>query len=255
MHFKRLTHLFTVISALFLASCASVFLKTGSDASVVKIDSLAAPEDSLINALVLPYKLSLDSQMNEIIGYSERLIFKSNPEGLLNNLIADIVLNQTNKKNGELKNGIVAHIALLNNGGLRAPLPEGALTTRNIYEIMPFDNEIVILELKGEKVLEMFNFIAACKGLPLAGAVVGIKDDKAGKITINNVPLDLNKNYFITTSDYLANGGDKMSFFSNPVRKISINYLVRDAIIDYIKEQTALKKTIDAKLDNRIYFE
>lgn len=255
MHFNRLTHLLTVLSLLFLVSCSAVFFKSGNDASVIKIDSVAAPEDSLINAMILPYKMSLDSEMNEVIGYSERLIFKSNPEGLLNNLIADIVLSQTNKKNEELKNGMVANIALLNNGGLRAPLPEGALTTRHIFEIMPFDNEIVILELKGEKVLEMFNFIAASKGLPIAGAVIGIKDNKAGTVTVNNAPFDPKRNYFITTSDYLANGGDKMSFFANPIRKIFINYLVRDAIIDYIKGQTALKKTIDAKLDNRIYFE
>ena len=84
---------------------------------------------------------------------------------------------------------------------------------------------------------------------------MGIKDDKAVDILVNNMPFDESKNYCVVTSDYLANGGDKMSFFNDPIKKVNINYLVRDAIIFYIKEQNSKKKVIDSKLDKRIYFE
>jgi len=227
-----------------------------NEATVIKIDSASINyEDSALLAIINPYKSSLDSEMNEIIGYSERYLTKELPEGLLNNLIADIVLIEANKTIKEKGFDIKADISLLNNGGLRASIPSGAITTRNIFELMPFDNQLFVLELDGKSIRKLFDFVASSKGLPLAGAKMGIKDDKAADILVNNVPFDESKNYCVVTSDYLANGGDKMSFFNNPVKKVNINYLVRDAIIAYIKEQNKKGKVIDAKLDKRIYFE
>jgi len=213
-------------------------------------------EDSLIKAIISPYKLSLDSFMNDIIGYSEKHLFKANPEGLLNNLIADIVLYEANIRCTEMGKDIHVDMSLLNNGGLRAPIQAGTITVGNIYELMPFENLIVIIELSGKDTRQLFNFVAQQKGLPLAGATMSIqKDDSAGNIFIADKPFDENRTYFVATSDYLANGGDKMSFFSNPVSVLKTDYYVRDAIIHYIKEQTKNKKVIDSKLDKRIYFE
>ena len=89
----------------------------------------------------------------------------------------------------------------------------------------------------------------------MAGAKMGIKENAAADILVDNKPFDVTKNYYIVTSDYLASGGDKMTFFKDPIRKVNINYLVRDAIINYFREQNKMGKVIDSKLDKRIYFE
>ncbi len=254
---KVFIRIFFTVFICFYFSCTSINRQVKNEATVLKLDStVVLYEDSLINAIIKPYKLSLDSFMNEIIGYSERHLFKANPEGLLNNLIADIVLFEAEKKCIETGKTTKVDMALLNNGGLRAPIPEGAITVRHIYELMPFENEIVVLELSAKDTKELFRFVAQQKGVPLSGATMSIqKDDSAGNILITGKPIDENRTYFVATSDYLANGGDKMNFFSHPLQKINTNYFIRDAIIHYIKEQNKNKKVIDSKLDKRIYFE
>jgi len=253
---NRLLLLLAFISLLINTSCSVYFVPRSCEATVIKIDSTSISyEDSVIKAIIKPYKLSLDSEMNEIIGYSERYMDKGNPEGLLNNFVSDVILYEAQKRIKESNIDIKADISLLNNGGLRSSIPSGAITKRHIYELMPFDNEIVVIELSGEKTKELFDFVAMSKGLPMSGAKMAMKDNYADSILIDKKPFDLSKSYYVVTSDYLANGGDKMSFFTNPIKKVTINYLVRDAIINYIREQNKKAKVIDSKLDKRIYFE
>jgi len=253
---NRLLLLLAFISLFIHISCSVFYVPVNSEATVIKIDSTTAlKEDSTVKAMINPYKLSLDSAMNEIIGYSERYLGKGNPEGLLNNLTADIILSEAQKKVKENNIDIKADFSLLNNGGLRISIPSGAITMRNIFELMPFDNGIEILELSGEKTKELFDYVASNKGEPISGAKMGIKGTSASDILIDDKPFDVSKNYYVVTSDYLANGGDNMSFFSNPLKRVNINYLVRDAIINYIKDQNKKAKVIDSKLDKRIYFE
>jgi len=131
----------------------------------------------------------------------------------------------------------------------------GAVTLRNIYELMPFENEMVAVTINGSNAEKMFGFIAHKGGMPMAGAIMGIGADTVSKIIIGNVAFDKSKNYTVITSDYLALGGDEMSFFASPVSYHPLKLKMRDAIADYLREQTAKGKTITAQLDKRIYYE
>lgn len=248
--------LFVLIVSLSVFSCTSFQATQKIDTVVLKLDTtVSATEDSAFLSIISPYKQQIDGEMNEILGYADRPLKKGNPEGLLNNLVSDIILEETNKHLAEAKSDFRAQFSVLNNGGLRASLPEGALTTRHIYELMPFDNEIVVLKLTGKNCEALFNYIARQQGVPVAGIKMGIKDDKAVNVLINGEPFVMEKEYYMVTSDYLANGGDKMSFFAEPQMKLHTTYLVRDAIINFIKRQNATNKVIDSQLDKRIYFE
>ena len=145
---NRLLLLFAFIVLCTNISCTVFYVQNNNEATVIKVDSTSVLyEDSIMKSIIKPYKLSLDSVMNEIIGYSERYLDKGSPEGLLNNLISDIVLYEAQKKIKEDNIDVKADISLLNNGGLRVPIPSGAITTRHIYELMPFDNEMSFLIL------------------------------------------------------------------------------------------------------------
>jgi hypothetical protein len=65
---------------------------------------------------------------------------------------------------------------------------------------------------------------------------------------VQNKPFDKKKNYFVLTSDYLQKGGDQMDFFKNPLKLYALNYKIRDAIIDYLKEIDTLKATTDNRI-------
>lgn len=215
--------------------------------SVQMIDS----EDSAIASFINPYKIKLDSEMNEILAVAAIPLVKGQPESVLGNFVCDLVLSESAKQS-EVKKVVKPDICLMNNGGLRTSIPEGPITLSKIYELMPFENELVIVTLKGSRIKNMLDYIAAAEGMPVAGLRMEIVNGKPKNVTINGEPFDENRNYRVVTSDYLSAGGDKMYFFAEPVSTESLNLLVRDAIVRYLKEQHKQNKKIEPKKDGRI---
>jgi 2',3'-cyclic-nucleotide 2'-phosphodiesterase (5'-nucleotidase family) len=211
----------------------------------------ASPEDESIKALIDPYKSVLDNEMNEVLIISTSEAVKGQPESTLGKLIADITLWESNNilKKKDLP---LADIAMLNNGGLRTSLPSGKITVGKIFELMPFENEIVVLTITGEKALGLLNYIAKSNGQPLAGATLEIKDEKPENILIGGKPFDATKSYRVVTSDYLAGGGDKMRFFSEPLSYQVLNIKLRDAIINYMRAENKKGNSLNPKTDGRI---
>jgi 2',3'-cyclic-nucleotide 2'-phosphodiesterase (5'-nucleotidase family) len=248
--------LFIAISGIFVSCRVHYNINdNNTTATVLAIDSISVPsDDSASLAIIAPYKTSLQDQMNEVLGYSERGMSKDQPEGLLNNFIADLVLFMANKYYQPHDSSKI-NICLLNNGGLRGSIPKGAILMRSIFELVPFENRLVVLELSGSRAKEMFNYVAHENGMPIAGVQMGIKNEKAVNITINSVPFDTTGNYTVVTSDYLANGGDRYNFFMNPLKRTDLDQKVREAIVEYLKMLTGEGKTVDVKLDKRIYYE
>ncbi|HNW88386.1 MAG TPA: 5'-nucleotidase [Bacteroidales bacterium] len=250
--------LFAIIfSGIFLSSCSTYYLlqEEKTLCATIRVDTVNVPEiDSVCWKIIEPYKKQLDIQMNEVLGYSDQVLKKSLPEGLLNNFIADLVLKMANNHLKRL-NKDTADICLLNTGGLRNDLPMGSITMRNVFELMPFENEMFAVTINGKNAKKMFNFIAMKGGMPLSGAKMSIRSDSADFISVGNTVFDITKNYTIITSDYLALGGDDMTFFGSPVSFFPMSLKIRDVIIEYVKAETLKGKTISAQLDKRIYYE
>ena len=81
------------------------------------------------------------------------------------------------------------------------------------------------------------NIIKEKKPHPLSGMEIII--DKQGMIknvTVQGVPMDMNRTYYIATSDYLSGGGDNMEFFKKAVGSYDMDYKLRNLYIDYFKE-------------------
>lgn len=189
-------------------------------------------EDSLINVFIEPYKTSIESEMNEIISFTKSDLTKNKPVGNLGNFVTDLCLSYAE-----------ADICLMNNGGLRSSINKGNITVGMIYELMPFENELVIVELFKTDFFEMLLHIIEKGGEPISGVKV---------VATNNKILDYKPKFNfenkqkikILTSDYLA---DKKEFFKNK-EQIKIGIKLRDAIIKYCKNND----TIFSKVDDRI---
>ena len=198
-----------------------------------EIDSLN--NSSSLDSIISPYRDSMKELMDEVIGYSGSSFIKNGPESSLGNFVADVVFNNGLAFISQEKN-VPIHkvISLINFGGLRAPINEGIITVGNIYELMPFDNSIVILELSPDKVSEMLLYLYEKNGQPISNAKAKLSNDKK-EIYIKGAEYLFDVNLFVITSDYLADGGDKMNFFKNPVSKVDSGILIRDALIEYVK--------------------
>lgn len=205
--------------------------------------------DSQIVKMILPYKTTLDAKMNVVIGFAPEALIKKLPESNLGNFFSDALFIRAK----QIPNTDTAHlVAMFNSGGLRTSVPEGDVHVRNMFELMPFENELVLIPLKGSQLLLVLNAIADKGGAPLAGVRFKIANHKAEDIFIHQTALDTNFVYTIATSDYLANGGDKFFNVETPKTFTKTNLLLRDILIDYCKEQYKQNKPISGIIDGRI---
>jgi 2',3'-cyclic-nucleotide 2'-phosphodiesterase (5'-nucleotidase family) len=203
--------------------------------------------NSPLDTLYLPYKLQLDSQMNIVIGYLATPLELNQPESTLGNHISDIILKMSITYTKE-----EVDLAIINFGGLRITnLPTGDLTIEHAYKIMPFDNFLSTINLKGEVLQIFFNHMASLGGWPISGASYEINNKKAENILIQGKPFDNQKEYKVALSDYLINGGDNCSFLEN-IPYTNTEVLFRDAIIEYWKETKTKGELINVFLENRV---
>ncbi|MBA4240410.1 MAG: hypothetical protein C0448_06775 [Sphingobacteriaceae bacterium] len=206
--------------------------------------------DSSIYKAMLPYKKTHDEQMYAVIAKSEDALVKADVESTLGNFFCDAVIYETKKLLGKDSN--MVDVAIFNKGGLRNSLPKGNITIGNIFELMPFDNEVVLLKLSGTQFKDMCYKIVEKGGIPIGGMRLTMKGSTPTDITINGKAFDETKDYWVVTSDYLANGGDSYSFFKNAKERKIMNVLLRNVIINYCEDITKLDQTIKPKLDGRI---
>ena len=208
--------------------------------------------DTVLSKIIKPYREDIDKQMDRVIGYNMQELDSYFPESPLSNFVSDIIqeraLNYLKSNNSDT----LSLITLMNIRGLRASLPQGEISVRNIFEVMPFENQIVVLTLPGEDIEKLFKYISSTNGEGISGARIEIKEKKLKKLTIGGQPFDIDKNYFLATSDYLANGGDYFSMITNPVKREMIGCKIREAIIEYIEALSQEDQKVVCSIDGRV---
>jgi 2',3'-cyclic-nucleotide 2'-phosphodiesterase (5'-nucleotidase family) len=235
-----------IVLMFLLAGCAKQYVSTQYQYTKNQIES-KGEKDSKISAMISPYKDSLEKTMNNVVVVNEKAISKGQPESELGNLLADVLLQQANNCCNKQ-----VDVSILNNGGIRIPqLAAGKVTLGKIYEIMPFDNRLVLMDLSGKELKELFNAIAAAGGWPMSGARFTIANKKATEIFVGGVPLNENKTYTIGLSDYLTEGGDNLSMLKGkPITDSGKN--IREAFIDAFTAINKKGKKLTSSLDERI---
>ncbi len=253
---NRLKASFTLVLTLLLLTigCNHGYLERRVAGDLIRVDSASAPiPDPAIDSIISIYREKLMVQMNQVIARSPFAMHRASPEGLLNNFVADVVFEYAKSEN-KYHDGQPLDFCLLNYGGLRSSLPAGDITVGNVFELMPFDNTIVVITLTGKKTQELFKYLASeTNGMPISGLRMGIQEKSPVNIEINGQPFDPNRNYKVVTSDYLSLGGDRMTFFLEPVSYELLGMQIRDAILLHMKKQTLQGKEIFSKLDGRLY--
>lgn len=237
-----------MLAASLLLSCSSGYKLVKANRAAYVINKEVAADSTIIKAY-LPYKEQLDKEMNQVLGYSEVLMTKNNelPETLLSNFFSDAILQEALKYDPTIDFAMPS-----TKGGLRVDVPKGAIRLSNLFELMPFENELIAFTLKGPDVQQLLNFIAATNGQPVAGLRLKIVDKRPVDVFIKGKPFDPQQTYRVLTSDYVAGGGDNALGFKNPVEKKVLGLKVRDALINYVKEKQVAGQTINPKSDGRI---
>jgi 2',3'-cyclic-nucleotide 2'-phosphodiesterase (5'-nucleotidase family) len=207
-------------------------------------------EDRKIADFIKPYKDSIDKDLNTVLAYAPQTLDKNGQwQTTMGNLFADVVFSKGNPVFMKRENKSM-DIVLLNHGGIRSIIPKGDVTTRTAFEIMPFENSLVVIAMKGDAIMDMIHYIIAeKKPHPLAGMTFTItKNNEPTAIMIQGKPLDLDKTYYVGTNDYLSNGGDNMVFFKKGNAKYDLDYKLRNILIDYFKDVDTIPVITDTRI-------
>ena len=207
-------------------------------------------QDSSIIQLFTPYKKKMTKEITKSLSFSTKILERTdgNLQSTLGNLVADLSYKKANElfKN---KTGKTVDFSMSNYGGIRAAIMKGDVTVSNAFELMPFDNTLVVVELNYDKIKALFNyFVAKKRAHPLSKNIQLTIENDSYNVLINGKPIKKDRTYFVATSNYLQKGGDGMIFFSEPESLFDSNFLIRDAIVDYFES----KDTLRANLDDRV---
>ena len=242
------------LTLFFISSCGNKIL------TVTKIEGKQLPitanyeQVASIENFIKPYREHINNDLDSILAYCPITLDKKavNMQSTMGNFMSDVVLQFGNKVFQKRENKTI-DICLLNEGGIRAILPKGNVTARNGFEIMPFENNMVVIALRGKYIQDIIDyFITQKQAHPLSGLTFTIDKNKTAKnILVQGKPIVSDNIYYVGTNDYLANGGDNMNFFSKGEKTYDLDYKLRNILIDYFKSVD----TVTAKQDNRIIVE
>ncbi|MEH0156958.1 5'-nucleotidase C-terminal domain-containing protein [Limibacter armeniacum] len=238
---NKLKYLLIGLSIAFFANCKGPQALLKTSAETVAVSQQLKPDTTLEN-LVHTYKVELDKEMNQVITFAKTDLFKGKPEGKLGNLICDLSI-EIAEKHGAAP----IDLCIMNNGGFRAPIYQGDVTKRTVFELMPFDNSLMVATLSGDGMKEFLAYLCE-KPEAVSGLKMTIDNGSPVSVMINGQPFDPDKSYRVLTTDYLYNGGSRMYFFQKSTKTDDLGLLLRDAIMEYFVEAD----TISADIENRI---
>jgi 2',3'-cyclic-nucleotide 2'-phosphodiesterase (5'-nucleotidase family) len=235
------------LAGILLLSCHSAYQPTSVKyAGYGMSDQLK--KDASVQAMLKPYADTVSVKMSDVVGQLARKLTKKQVDGDLGHFMADGYLAMARAKFAP-----AADVAFMNSGGIRLPgLEAGTIRRGTIYELMPFDNTMEILELKGALLQQYLDHIVAKEGGGgVAGVTLTIRDKKATDVKVGGKPLDPAATYVMVNSDYVVNGGGGFMALRDLPRKRT-GYFLRDALLDYCEGLTRQGKKIDVLDEKRV---
>ena len=210
-------------------------------------------EDSIINIFIEPYTKQISgSDLNIRLAYSSKKYTKKDGElnSTLSNLFADATFKVCNPIYNKISNESI-DIVLLNMGGIRSIISKGEISKKTAFELMPFENKILMLKLRGDIIMEMVEYlIREKKSHPIYGLQIQLdKNYNLKNLNVNGNELDLNSFYNVATTDYLLKGGDNMVFFAKNSKTFDLKIKMRDVLIKYFQSID----TLVLKTDKRFF--
>ena len=232
------TNILVILVLSFLLSCCKE-----KDYKLERINSkMTAVDESIkanndIDSFISPFR----NHINKTLAYAPETYSKKdygNNQSLntaIGNFMADVVYHQSNPI-FKARTGKNIDAVLLNHGGIRSVISKGNISRRTAYQVMPFENSIVVVALKKEQIEILIRYLVTQKKAhPVSNLELQLnKDFSVHKLRLNKKALE-DKTYYIATSDYLLNGGD------------NINYKIRNSLIDYFIKIDTIFPRVDQR--------
>ena len=212
------------------------------------VDStMDAIQDTQYIAYMEPIRADLEAQLNEPIGYAPKDLEVHQPECSMLNWASDALFEMAQQLCPEQ-----VDMAVVNIGGMRCNWGAGDITFRHVFELMPFDNELVVLTMRGKEILALCDVFAHTGGQGVAGLRMSASNGtvKSAKIAGKNIMPEAY--YTLATSDYLSQGNDGMTPLKNHEAMWKSERKIRDLYMEYIQQVKTVEAQVDGRMDVRL---
>ncbi len=244
----RFTHFIFLLNFFIFLGCKQEKLHlTKIEGKQIQITDSLSPNPE-IDSFIKPFRNHIQKDLDSVLAYSVNTYSKT--DGDLNtaigNFMADAVYSEANPIFNS-RTGKNIDMVLLNHGGIRSILSKGNVTKRTAFQLMPFENSVVVVALKGSQIDSIVHYLKSRKRAhPISKLKLIVdKDFNVSEASINGESIDKNKTYHVATNDYLYKGGSNMTFFKNNDSLYVLNYKIRNALIDKFKKLDTINPVID----------
>ena len=171
--------------------------------------------------------------LKEVVGHSARAMenLRTNPDLPLGNLFADIL-----RETGSEYFKVPMDFAITNFGGIRVPMPEGAVTLEDISSMFPFKNYMCYVKMKGNNLTRLLEQLAGTQAFQaVSGCEVRVKAHQLESALVGGKPIDPKKIYHVTTIDFLLDGGDSINIGALAEDVKLTRVLLKDVMLNYVR--------------------
>ncbi|GAB4272411.1 MAG: hypothetical protein Kow0029_10960 [Candidatus Rifleibacteriota bacterium] len=213
---------------------------------IFPIDASKITPDQELVAEISRVEAKIDTLLDEVITFSEGNFSRSfNEESTIGNLITDCMKSVTG-----------TDIALQNSGGIKSTIVEGKVTLRTLYEMLPFENNLVTIELAGwelENIIEesltgKTGFLQA-SGIHCTYSSSNPPGFRIIQIDVGDDPLEFDKTYTVTVNDFMA-GNDLDWPELAHARNRKVHGLMRESLEGYLRKSPVIKPSIEKRFND-----
>jgi 5'-nucleotidase/UDP-sugar diphosphatase len=215
--------------------------------------------DLAVTELLKPYLEKASASLKEVIGEAANTFVFGNRLTRYQETAVGNIVTDANAWYFRTISGLDVDFVMHNGGNIRAELPKGPVTREMILTILPFDNYLYIVSMRGSEIIELFNFIATIPqgngGFPQFSGDVRLTIDKTSgngtvkELTIGGKPVDANRTYRLCTNDYILGGGDGYEVMKKASDPFNTSLLLSYVVTEYIKAQ---KQPVQPVTDGRL---
>ena len=191
--------------------------------------------------------------LKEVVGHSARLLvnIRTEPDLPLGNIVADAL-----REKGSSYFKVPMDFAISNYGGIRNPLPEGAILMDDVEAMFPFKNYMCYAKVRGSNLQRLLEQLAKTQAFQaVSGCKVKVKAHELAEAEVGGEPIDPNRLYNVTTIDFLLSGGDGIAIGALAEDVVLTDVLVKDVMLEYFQKMEAEGKVIDGQKDGRVIME
>lgn len=236
--------IFLLLAVASMTACYKPAQVTGASTEAIPVDQRDdAIQDTEYLAKLAPVKAGLEKEMSVQLGYAPERLWVRGPECPMLNWSSD-ALWEAAKQYCPKK----VDMAVVNMGGMRCEWPAGPVTRQSVFELMPFDNRLVVLTMRGNDILDLCQSFADTGGQGVAGLRMKAVDGKLAEVKIGGEFIDPYGLYTVATSDYLMGGTDHMEALTRYIDCWKSDLLIRDLYLDAVRTQDTIRAQVDGRM-------